>query len=351
MIIRPITILGIIVLLSSCSKKILLTQGISEDRRKASIDYSNIDNWAAHPFKNDPADSVPKPLRSNYKHDTLADVFFIHPTTYFDKKLLETQSNFTISDPYWNASLESSNLNIKTDESTILYQASIFNEDSKIFAPRYRQVNYYAYYTTDKANAIKAFDFAYEDIKHSFEFYLKHYNKGRPIIIAAHSQGTTHAKRLIKEIFEAKPLMNQLVVAYLIGMPIEENYFKSIPPCTNPSQTGCIVSWRTFREGYMSDFAKKENFNAIVTNPLSWDTSGVPVERKYNKGSVLLNFNKVIPGTSGGRVYKNVLWVNKPKFFGSFISKEKNYHVGDLNLFYMNVRENVKQRINVFIKK
>ena len=64
----------------------------------------------------------------------------------------------------------------------------------------------------DTSKAGKAFDFAYEDIKKSFEYYLQHYNNGRPIIIASHSQGTTHALRLLKEFFENKPL--QLVAVW-----------------------------------------------------------------------------------------------------------------------------------------
>ena len=33
--------------------------------------------------------------------------------------------------------------------------------------------------------------------KAAFQYYLEHYNNGRPFIIASHSQGTYHAKRLI----------------------------------------------------------------------------------------------------------------------------------------------------------
>ena len=64
-----------------------------------------------------------------------------------------------------------------------------------------------------------------------------------------------------------------------------------------------------------------------------------------------MNFNKIFPNTTGGRIYKNVLWVNKPRFFGSVLYKEKNYHVGDYNLFYVNVRNNAVARVNSYKKK
>jgi hypothetical protein len=50
-----------------------------------------------------------------------------------------------------------------------------------------------------------------------------------------------------------------MVVAYLAGMPVEPDYFNNIPACTNPNQTGCICSWRTFREGHTDSFISKEN--------------------------------------------------------------------------------------------
>ena len=64
----------------------------------------------------------------------------------------------------------------------------------------------------------QALDFAYQDVKAAFEYYLKHYNNGRPIIIASHSQGTWHAESLLHDYFENdSTLRKRLVAAYLIG--------------------------------------------------------------------------------------------------------------------------------------
>jgi hypothetical protein len=61
-------------------------------------DYTNLDYWAAHPDKKDPSDSIPAPLRSETR-DTLADVFFLHPTTFTDKKEAD-RPNAAIDDDY-----------------------------------------------------------------------------------------------------------------------------------------------------------------------------------------------------------------------------------------------------------
>jgi hypothetical protein len=313
-------------------------QSVVTDGIFAPIDYSQINNWAAHPWKKDPADSIPAPLKKNYTTDTSIDIFFIHPTTYT-----------AAEKPFgWNAVIDDSALNKKTDESTILYQASIFNEAGRVFAPRYRQAHLSAYYTHDTATALAAFDKAYEDVKAAFEYYLQHYNNGRPIIIASHSQGTTHAKRLLKEFFDGKPLQHQLVAAYLVGMAVEPDYFTSIPVCETPDATGCICSWRTFKEDYEPLYVQQETFKAVVTNPITWSIDKPVASRDSNKGAVLINFNKIVPHPVNAEVHDGVLWVEKPHFFGNIFYTNKNYHIGDYNLFYMNVRENVKERIACF---
>jgi len=308
------------------------------DRRTHDPDYSNLDYWAAHPYKKNPSDSVPAPLRSSFRKDSAVDVFFLHPTTLISKK--ETA---------WNADINDSVVNAKTDYTTILYQASAFNE-GRMFAPRYRQANIRAYFSNDTANALRAFDTAYEDIKTAFQYYLDHFNQGRPIIIASHSQGTTHAERLLKEFFENKPLQSQLVAAYLIGMVIPKNYFESLKPCSDSVQTGCFVGWRSFQEGYEPDFVKKENGNSYVVNPLSWVVSEDPAPPSLNRGAVLLKFNKVLPQFADAQIHDGVLWIHKPHFPGSFLYHSKNYHIGDINLFYVNIRENMRARVNAFRK-
>ena len=93
--------------------------------------YHDLANWAAHPWKWDPSDSVPAPLRAQHFKDSVVDVFFVHPTTF-------TASSDTAS----NARLDDAGLNERTDELSMLNEASAFNEQTRVFAPRYRQAHY-----------------------------------------------------------------------------------------------------------------------------------------------------------------------------------------------------------------
>ncbi len=325
----------LIVFFVSCSDKYLLYKNFyqfkSKDRKP---DYSSLDYWAAHPLKWDPSDSIPKPLRKQ-KKDSLVDVFFLHPTVY----------TMQLKDSNLNAEIDDAYLNAKTDYSTILYQASVFNQHARIYAPRFREAHISAYFSKDTLAALRAFDLAYEDVKAAFEYYLNYYNKDRPIIIASHSQGTTHALRLLKDYFENKPLQKQLVAAYLVGMAIPPNIFTSLQMCEDPSQTGCVCGWRTFRKGFKPPYVIAEKDFSRVTNPITWKTDNEYASRKMNSGSVLFKFNKVYKKTTDAQIHEGVIWVRRPKFPWSFLYSTQNYHAGDINLYYMDIKKNIDQRI------
>lgn len=328
----------ILVVFSSCSdpyRRYLNSYQFKSVDKKP--DYSSLNYWSAHPLKWDPSDSIPMPLRKE-KRDSLVDVFFLHPTIYTGK-LKDTNLNADIDDAYLNA---------KTDYSSILYQASVFNQHAKVYAPRFREAHYSTYFLKDTLAATAAFDLAYDDVKTAFEYFLNNYNNGRPIIIASHSQGTTHALRLLKEFFENKPLLKQLVAAYIVGMTIPPKYFSSLKMCEDPLETGCLCGWRTFRKGYKAPYVETEKEFSLVTNPLSWKTTSEYASKKTNKGSVLYKFNKVYKHTTDAQIHEGVIWIRRPKFPWSFLYSTKNYHIGDINLYYLNMKENVEQRIKSY---
>jgi hypothetical protein len=303
------------------------------------VDYDSIKFWSAHPLKKDMSDSIPGDLSASYRKLDNVDVFYIHPTTYTQKTFQE-----------WNASLDDENLNQKTDASATLYQASVFNEAERLYAPRYRQAHIKAFYI-EKEKSKQIFDVAYEDVKAAFVNYLEKENKGRPFIIASHSQGTVHAGRLIHELIETTSLSSQLVCAYLIGMPVPDNYFTSLKPCQDSLETGCFVSWRTYKRGYIPDLIKKEKFKAVVVNPINWKTSSEKQSKQKNLGAIMRNFNKLVPNVVDAEIQGNVLWSCKPDVFGKWLFFKKDFHIGDINLFYQNIRMNMRARTNSYFLK
>jgi hypothetical protein len=120
--------------------------------------------------------------------------------------------------------------------------------------------------------------------------------------------------------------------------------------CSDSLQTGCICSWRTLRKGFIPSLLKDEKENSFVTNPLSWKTNEEYASTKLNQGSILRSFNKIYKHTTDAQVHNGLLWIKKPKFPWSFLYFKRNYHIGDINLFYLNIRENVRQRISAYFK-
>lgn len=303
-------------------------------------DYSKASSWAALPDRIDNADKTPKGLKNN-QDSAAADVFFIYPTSYLNQP----------NDKYiWNADVNNKKLNEETDGNSILYQSTIFNGSCKVYAPRYRQAHYYIFITKDMHDKQAALEVAYADVKASFEYYLAHYNHGRPIVIASHSQGTIHAARLLKEFFMDKPLQENLVVAYLVGMPVPKDSLPTILPCTQAHQINCFTCWNTFEKKYIPSYYEKGLKNAVCTNPITWTTEEKYVSASQNKGAVVRPFDKVRPKLCDAEVHQGLLWITKPKFPGSALIRTPIYHAGDYNLFYLDVRENVALRVAEYLK-
>ena len=327
----------VIPLFSAC---VSLQPYVSPEEILPEPDYSKSRYWAALPTKIDSADLTPHPDIPDLQDSAIADVFFLHPTTYSGRKARHG----------WNAAVSDSLLNIRTDRTTIRHQASIFNGAGQVYAPRYRQVHLEAFYTKNaKSEAQRGLQIAYQDIRNAFEHYLENHNRGRPIIIAAHSQGTLHAASLLKEFFDDKPLGERLVVAYLVGMPVARDLFETIPVCQDPEQTGCFCSWRSCKRGYYPRHWSSPDANLGVTNPLSWTTDNSYVPKSDNLGAVLNNFHEgIVPGFIDAQIHDGMLWTSKPDVPFKLLLQTKNYHIADYNFYYMNVRKNAMERTKAF---
>jgi hypothetical protein len=312
-------------------------------------DYSRAEAWAALPTKHDPADSIPRNAPETVKDGqatAIADVFFVHPTIYTGKPQGPSE---------WNADVQDADMNQKVDYSTILNQASTFNGAGRIYAPRYRQAHYSAFTTKDTTDKRQALDLAYQDVRAAFMYYLDHYAKNpdgsfRPIIIAAHSQGTIHCGRLLKEFFDEKPLQQRLVAAYLVGIATPPTYFKTILPGETATQTGCFVSWNTFARDFMPPYYNNGLHRALCTNPLLWNSTDSLAPRSLNRGGVGPKF-RFYPEMVDAQNHQNLLWIGTPNVPGAALVKTKIWHVADINFFWMNIRENALQRVQAFVAK
>ncbi|HEX8437129.1 DUF3089 domain-containing protein [Archangium sp.] len=328
----------------------------SQASAPAPPDYTQPAAWSALPELQDLADTVPPSSPGINQSQAPVDVFYIHPTTYVGGE--------------WNGPVDDATLNAATDRVATLIQASAFNACCAISAPRYRQANMTAL-TGQEEEGLAAVDLAYQDVAAAFRYWRENYNRGRPFILAAHSQGTVHARRLLREAVSGTPLRHQLVAAYLIGIPLPEEALRrtlpDIPFCTSPEQTGCLISWNARSAGYTERIRVREPTDtasasgpALCVNPLSWRHDTVPVPRERNEGAVFLEATppQVRPGLTGAQCKDGRLEVllggELPRDLMSRLLDhalgEGNHHAVEFQLFYMNIRHNAAERVAAFLR-
>jgi hypothetical protein len=323
-------------------------------------DYADPATWAALPSKRDAADQVPKsPSARDFQANAQVDVFFIAPTTYYSRA-------------GWNAPLDDHDSLERLDQFVLKYQASAFNGSAKVYAPLYRQATLGAFFPKNREDGDKALELAYSDVRRAFRYYMEHYNQGRPFILAAHSQGSRHLSYLLRDEIDGTPLAARMVAAYAVGfalpMDLFDRIYKHIRPCTEPKQTGCLASWNSFAVqdadpaglfdnvgfrydgGYESNRGKK----LLCVNPLLWSTSEQNAPPELNLGALPTADEPMgapDPRLTGAHCKDGVLYAAPPagKGYSGFVLPGGNYHIYDYNLFYMNIRQNVAQRVTAFL--
>lgn len=314
-------------------------------------DYADRSAWAALPDRDDQADRVPVG-ESDGQTNAVADVFFVHPTTLFDRKV-------------WNQPLDDADTNARTDR-VMANQASAFNAAGRVFAPRYRQATLGYAITDDTDSADGAFALAYTDVRAAFEHYLEHFDTGRPLILASHSQGSQHMTHLIADRVTGTPLQERLVAAYIIGAPIptdwSERVAPDVPACTGPTDTGCLVSWQTVEDGthtvmdfdgrsrawFPDGYESLEGRSTVCLNPLTFTSDAGT--RSDHAGAVSFEEDgqpEPSVGIVAGTCRDGLLQIERPDE-RAFVARGGDYHIHDYSLFYMDLRANAVDRVEAF---
>jgi hypothetical protein len=285
-----------------------------------------------------------------------AAVFFVHPTGL-------------VSRTSWNASLDD---DVSRQRSRLFVQgmASAFNASPDIWAPRYRQAAIGAF-LTDAPEATQALDLAYRDVAQAFDTFLKHVRPGQPIVLAGHSQGAFHLRRLIRERIAGTPLAKRIAVAYVVGWPVSvvrDLPLMGMPACKDATSTGCVVSWLSFAdppetEMLMRAYARRPGLDGqavganpefVCVDPIS-GVAGGQSEGKDNLGTVVPDITKgtgtLVPGVVPARCgADHLLHIGPPPELdmGPYVLPGNNYHLYDMTLFWANLRADFARRVKAF---
>jgi hypothetical protein len=326
----------------------------ASQRAAAEPNYADLRNWAALPDRQDAADVVPDGTVTDNQATADVDVFFVHPTTYFQPE-------------HWNQPLDDARTNNLTDEFVLKNQASVFNSCCRVYAPRYRQATIYSFMDSG-TDGTAALDLAYQDVERAFDYFIANFNHERPFILAGHSQGSVHIRRLLEKRITGTALAHRLVAAYPVGFPINQvEYAKAVPDvpvCATAEQTGCLVTWNSVGPKAASFGDPSQN---VCVNPLSWHTDGKPAARETNLGAVTYQGGRAdditnlaaVPeklpesapvleaGVADAWCMGGLLQVReiRSEHYGARPMGRDNYHIYDYSLFHMSIRRNAEVRV------
>ncbi|MEO7602445.1 MAG: DUF3089 domain-containing protein [Sphingomicrobium sp.] len=150
------------------------------------------------------------------------------------------------------------------------------------FAPVYRQMTLasIAAYATG-TDVTQAGLMAYRDVRDAFRQFLRVRGGDRPFVLIGHSQGSLMLQQLIAEVIEKDPALRRrmrlaILPGYNLLVPrgrLVGGTFQRTPLCSRPGETGCVLSWVSFRErnvppaGAIFGIADKPGMTVACTNP------------------------------------------------------------------------------------
>jgi hypothetical protein len=312
--------------------------------------YAEPAMWYARPGMTgpDPTRWLPDGLPDGHDQPVNAAVFFIHPTSFLDKR-------------HWNAPLNDAP---SRRIATIIVRAlgSVFNAAPDVWAPRYRQATFGSF-VSDAPEAKQAHDLAYADVAEAFDAFVAAQPADRPIVLAGHSQGSLILKRLLAEKVAGKPIVQRIAAAYVIGWVVDTQRDlpqMGLPACAAPDQAGCVISFLSFadqadttmmREAYerFAGAGAGDQPRYLCSNPLTGGIGG-SAPASANAGAIIpdVKFEKARLAAAlvgAACAPDGSLRIGAGPNLGPFVLPGGNYHVYDYALYWLPLRQDFARRV------
>ena len=238
-------------------------------------DYSRPETWLCLPGRTDTCTTPLKTTaltpngygstgQSPVDQDAGIDCFMVYPTVSKDSGM--------------NSDLKPG---ANEEKAAIVSQFARFSGACRIYSPIYRQMTLGAVAAASAgADVSKPAMLAYADVRSAWKEYLARHNNGRPYVLLGHSQGSLMLQQLIAHEIEGKPEAKLMKLAILPGFnllvpqgKLVGGTLKQTPICSKAGETGCVMSWVSFREnnspptGAIFGVADKPGMTVACTNP------------------------------------------------------------------------------------
>ena len=274
-----------------------------------------------------------------------ADVFYVYPTV--------STISFADNGSSWFADITLSEVREEANGNQ-RFNKMMYGEYN-FYAPYYRQMIFEAYNQPAKVVDSLA-QIAAKDVHDAFQYYMTHYNHGRPFFLMGHSQGSQMLIELLKHGMteEQRQLM---VAAYCIGYHVtaEElaDYFEVLKPAADSTETGKLIVFNSVTD--TPAIGRVSRYDVVGVNPTTWTAATDTVPAEYHLGMAKYNATRdsvlIVPCPTRTYLYNHTTvcpdldpdMVFIPAYEQMF--PKGNLHFADSWLFGGNVVENMRCRL------
>jgi len=330
---------GLLVLIALLVSLTLVACGDDSKSEPKATDYSKSEHWL----------SLPAVV------DKEVDVFYLYPTAW--QKVNTTDPDICEID---NPSM------LIGSAAAFARQATAFETVGNIYAPYYRQADaaYVLALPLAEHDAVIA-GIPTTDAVAAFDYYIKHYNNGRPFILAGHSQGSNVLNNLLAGYMKENPeVYARMVAAYVVGYSVSDEYLAKNPHlkfAEGPDDTGVIISYNTQAPDVVAGTNPVVSPGGLVINPITWTRDETLATTAEGLGSFMPDpVTKVfsqVPQYADAKIDKtNGVLICSTADENALYSLSGAlgkgvYHSFDYPFYYYNLRENAANRTNKFLSK
>ena len=216
---------------------------------------------------------------------------------------------------------------------------SFYSGSLNYYSPYYRQASMQSWATEEMA--LHRLPVPLADVAQSWEFYLAHYNQGRPFILAGFSQGAHAMMALIKSMPDS--VASRMIAAYAIGYKVTQadvDACANIRPAQGPTDLGVTICFNSVKSPECA-IPIVSGGNILCINPVNWrtDTLSTPFVlygRRHNDTlSVRCDPQSQLLLVEG----------YEEKYLMPVIGRKGNYHNMELKFYYPYIRRNMADRV------
>lgn len=222
---------------------------------------------------------------------------------------------------------------------------SLLSGDLNFYSPYYRQCSLQTF-TSDSLVAARS-TLAMSDIVDAFNYYLRHYNNGRPFILGGFSQGGMAVVEILKHL--SPEAQKQLVAAYVIGWKVTDDDLNDAPylrPAQDSADLGVVVCYNSVRDNSCAIPILSQG-NRFAINPVNWRTDATPAtlpnpltaSNEDKLLTVVLDTNSLLLQVSG---------YTRNDYILPLFGREGNYHTLEISLYQHPLRRNLALRAQQF---